>query len=237
MLSSNLYPPCLHVSPTFPTGPTPTWSHKDHPIKTSFAGKVGSHVAVLRGVPGPSFRFRSSTKAPNIRKALCFGTQVFQDSFDLTEICQVISRPDAKNRYSNYSTYYDYDWSVSFCLDGIWNVLFRISLTVFGVKYQIPDYREVTFKYVFRLVWLTCITMISMLACMDLLVGLDSKCITYLGCFRNPSTLIQHGPPPFPPPRCPVFLCLIIADIQVATQQGSSHLSSCHDPPQVAQGL
>ena len=52
---------------------------------------------------------------------------------------------------------YDYDWSVSFCLDGIWNVPFRISLTVFGVKYQITDYREVTFKYVFRLVWLTCV--------------------------------------------------------------------------------
>ena len=84
--------------------------------------------------------------------------------------------------------------------------LFRISLTAIGVKYQITDYREVTFKYVFRLVWLTCTTMISMLACMDLLVGLDSKCITYLGCFRNPSTLIQHGPPPFPPPVAPFSL-------------------------------
>lgn len=95
-------PPCLHVSPTFPTGPTPTWSHKNHPIKTSFAGKVGSHVAVLRGVPGPSFRFRSSAKAPNIRKALCFGTQVFQDSLDLTEICLVISLRCKKLIVSNY---------------------------------------------------------------------------------------------------------------------------------------
>ncbi len=168
------------MSPLHSHLPKPTWSHEDHPIKTSFAGKVGSHIAVLRGIPCPSFRFRSSAKAPNIRKALCFGTQIFQDSFDLTEICQAI-----RLMQEIYSTLVRTMTirSVSFHLDGIWNIPFRISLNVFGVKYH---YRYVTFKYVFRLVWLTCITMISMLAFMDLLIELDSKFIIYLGCFRNP---------------------------------------------------